>query len=142
MRILAAEPLVRWDWIFSHGSEIWSRFVQHVQLTVIAVGLGLAISFPLAVLSYRHRVLYAPITWVAISQRSARYLRKAGIAVPRAGSHTLRHTCVQRLVDTGFDLKTIGDYVGHGSPSSTTVYTKVDVEALRVVALGDGEAVV
>jgi len=64
VRILAAEPLVRWDWIFSHGSEIWSRFVQHVQLTVIAVGLGLAISFPLAVLSYRHRVLYAPITWV------------------------------------------------------------------------------
>jgi len=85
---------------------------------------------------------YAPITWVAISQRSARYLRKAGIAVPRAGSHTLRHTCVQRLVDTGFDLKTIGDYVGHGSLSSTTVYTTVDVEALRVVALGDGEAVV
>ena len=85
---------------------------------------------------------YAPITWVAISQRSVRYLRKAGIAVPRAGSHTLRHTCVQRLVDTGFDLKTIGDYVGHGSPSSTTVYTKVDVEALRVVALGDGEEVV
>jgi integrase/recombinase XerD len=85
---------------------------------------------------------YAPITWVAISQRSARYLCQAGIAVPRAGSHTLRHTCVQRLVDTGFDLKTIGDYVGHGSPSSTTVYTKVDVEALRAVALGDGEAVI
>jgi integrase/recombinase XerD len=85
---------------------------------------------------------YAPLTWVAIAQRSARYLRKAGIAVPRAGSHTLRHTCVQRLVDAGFDLKTIGDYVGHGSPSATIVYTKVDVEALRAVALGDGEAVV
>ena len=85
---------------------------------------------------------YAPLTWVAISQRSARYLRKAGIAVPRAGSHTLRHTCVQRLVDAGFDLKTIGDYVGHGSPSATIVYTKVDIEALRAVALGDGEAVV
>jgi len=85
---------------------------------------------------------YAPLTWVAIAQRSARYLRKAGIAVPRAGSHTLRHTCVQRLVDAGFDLKTIGDYVGHGSPSATIIYTKVDVEALRAVALGDGEAVV
>jgi integrase/recombinase XerD len=48
---------------------------------------------------------------------------------------------VQRLVNAGFDLKTIGDYVGHGSPSSTTVYTKVDVEALREVALGDGEEV-
>jgi site-specific recombinase XerD len=85
---------------------------------------------------------YAPITAVAISQLSKSHLCKAGIAVPRAGSHTLRHTCVQRLVDAGFDLKTIGDYVGHSSPSATTVYTKVDVEALRQVALGDGEEVV
>lgn len=85
---------------------------------------------------------YTPITTVAISQLSKRYLRKAGIEVSRAGSHTLRHTCVQRLVNAGVDLKTIGDYVGHGSPASTTVYTKVDVEALRHVALGDGEEVV
>jgi site-specific recombinase XerD len=85
---------------------------------------------------------YAPITSVAISQLSKNHLRRAGIAVSRAGSHTLRHSCVQRLVDAGFDLKTIGDYVGHGSPSATTVYTKVDVEALRQVALGDGEEVV
>jgi len=84
---------------------------------------------------------YRPYTWSAISHRINHYLRKAGIEVPRAGSHTLRHTCVQRLVNAGFDLKTIGDYVGHGSPSSTTVYTKVDVEALREVALGDGEEV-
>jgi len=33
----------------------------------------------------------------------------------------------------------IGDYVGHASPSSTQVYTKVAVEALREVALGQGE---
>jgi osmoprotectant transport system permease protein len=64
VRILAAEPLVRWDWIFSHGSEIWSRFVQHVQLTVIAVVVGLAVSFPLAVFAHRHRALYPPIAWV------------------------------------------------------------------------------
>jgi len=61
---MLADELIRWGWIFSHGSEIWSRFVQHVQLTVIAVGLGLAISLPLAVLSYRHRRLYIPVTWV------------------------------------------------------------------------------
>ena len=62
--------------------------------------------------------------------------------VPRPGSHTLRHTCVQRLVDAHFSLKTIGDFVGHGSPDSTRVYSKVDVEALREVALGNGEEVV
>lgn len=58
----------------------------------------------------------------------------------RAGSHTLRHACVQRLVDAGFPLKTIGDYVGHRSASSTQIYAKVAIEALRDVALGDGEA--
>ena len=65
----------------------------------------------------------------------------AGIRVPRAGSHTLRHTCAQRLVDAEFPLKTIGDYLGHRSPEATEVYTKVQIEALREVALGDGETV-
>ena len=40
-----------------------------------------------------------PITHSAVSCRAAHYLRQAGIVVPRPGSHTLRHTCVQRLVD-------------------------------------------
>jgi len=83
----------------------------------------------------------APLTWRAISGRASYYLRRAGIDVPRPGSHTLRHTCVQRLVDADFALKTIGDYVGHASADSTQTYAKVAVEALRQVALGDGEAV-
>jgi integrase/recombinase XerD len=81
-----------------------------------------------------------PLRSSAISQSAGRYLRKAGIAVRRAGSHTLRHTCVQRLVDAEFSLKAIGDYVGHRSPSSTEIYAKIATEALREVALGDGEA--
>ena len=65
----------------------------------------------------------------------------AGVDVPRPGSHTLRHSAVQRLIDADFDLKTIGDFIGHRSSRSTEVYAKVAVEALREVALGDGEAV-
>jgi len=84
---------------------------------------------------------FQPLNAGAISERPAHYLRQAGIVVARAGSHTLRHTCVQRLVDAHFSLKTIGDYVGHGSPDSTMVYSKVDVEALREMALGNGEEV-
>jgi integrase/recombinase XerD len=80
-----------------------------------------------------------PMTSSAISQRVTCYLHKAGIKVGRPGSHTLRHTCVQRLVDAEFSFKTIGDYVGHASPSSTQIYTKVAVESLREVALGHGE---
>ena len=60
--------------------------------------------------------------------------------VHRAGAHTLRHTCVQRLVDAEFSLKAIGDYVGHRSTESTKIYTKVNIAALREVAMGNGEA--
>jgi integrase/recombinase XerD len=80
-----------------------------------------------------------PFTMSAISSRVGYYLRRAGIDVPRAGSHTLRHTCVQRLVDADFPFKIIGDYAGHRTPESTDIYAKVAVEALREVALGDGE---
>jgi integrase/recombinase XerD len=82
----------------------------------------------------------APITSGAVAASVAHYLHKAGIKVHRAGSHTLRHTCVQRLVDAEFPLKIIGDYVGHRSPESTQIYTKVAIASLREVAMGDGEA--
>ncbi len=92
-------------------------------------------------LFFRAVAPYLPLKWWAISQVAARHLRRAGVAVPRPGSHTLRHACVQRLVDAQFPLKAIGDYLGHRSPDATEVYTKVQIEALREVALGDGEAV-
>lgn len=81
-----------------------------------------------------------PLSRVTISNRATHYLHKAGIQVRRPGSHTLRHTCVQRLIDAEFPLKTIGDYVGHRSPRSTEIYSKVAIETLREVALGDGES--
>jgi integrase/recombinase XerD len=81
-----------------------------------------------------------PIGSAVVSSCVASYLRKAAIKVHRAGSHTLRHTCVQRLIDAEFPLKTVGDYVGHRSPASTQVYTKVALASLREVAMGDGEA--
>jgi integrase len=81
-----------------------------------------------------------PMTYHAVAARATHYLRKAGIRVRRPGSHTLRHTCVQRLIDAEFPLKMIGDYVGHRSPRSTEIYSKVAIETLREVAMGDGEA--
>lgn len=82
-----------------------------------------------------------PIATAAISACASRHLEQAGVNVPRRGSHTLRHTLVQRLVDSEFSLKTIGDFVGHRSPASTLIYSKVAVESLRQVAQGDGEEV-
>jgi site-specific recombinase XerD len=82
----------------------------------------------------------APIGKGSISSSVAEYLKRASIKVHKPGAHTLRHTCVQRLIDAEFPLKTIGDYVGHRSPQSTEIYTKVAITSLREVAMGDGEA--
>jgi integrase/recombinase XerD len=82
-----------------------------------------------------------PVTFNVVVCLAAQHLRAAGVCLPRMGSHTLRHTCVQGLVDAGMSLKMIGDYVGHRHASSTQIHSKVDVETLRAVACGDGEEV-
>lgn len=90
-------------------------------------------------LFWRHLAPRSPLTQSAVSCMATKYLHRAGIPVSRPGSHTLRHACVQRLVDSGFPLKTIGDYVGHRAASSTMIYAKIQIDGLREVALGDGE---
>ena len=59
-----SEPFVRFDWIADHTDEIWLQLIEHVQLTVIAVGIGLLISLPLGLLAYRRRRFYPPIASV------------------------------------------------------------------------------
>ncbi len=84
---------------------------------------------------------FRPVGCHDVSSRATFALRRAGVGARRPGSHTFRHTCVQRLVDARFPLEVIGDYVGHRSPNSTRIYGKVDIDSLREVAMGDGEEV-
>lgn len=79
------------------------------------------------------------VSYSLVAGRARHYLLTAGIEVASKGSHTLRHTCVQRLVDAQFSLKMIGDYVGHKSSESTRIYSKVNIKALREIALAIGE---
>ena len=63
-----------------------------------------------------------------------------GIQIAHRGPHALRHACATRLVAEGMTLKEIGDHLGHRSSSTTRIYTKVDLTALREVGdfdLGD-----
>jgi osmoprotectant transport system permease protein len=62
--VRAGEPLILWDWVFSHLGEIWSRVVEHLVLTFIAVGVGLVLAFVLGLFIRRLPGLYAPVTWV------------------------------------------------------------------------------
>jgi osmoprotectant transport system permease protein len=48
-------------WMADHLDELAFRTGQHIVLTAIAVGVGLVISFALAVLAVRRRATYGPI---------------------------------------------------------------------------------
>jgi len=67
------------------------------------------------------------------------HLRRAGVDIPRAGSHSLRHSCAQRLVEADVPFKVIGDYLGHRTEVATQIYAKVAVDKLRQLSLGDAE---
>ena len=65
----------------------------------------------------------------------ARCFDKAGIETPRRGAHTLRHSLAIHMLRSGETLKSIGDVLGHRNPETTFIYTKLNVEDLRTVAL-------
>lgn len=50
-----------WPWVSDHLSEIQDRLTQHIQLTLLSVGFGLLIAFPLALLCVRYRRVYGPV---------------------------------------------------------------------------------
>lgn len=61
----AGEPLIRWDWVWSHLSDIWSRLVEHVVLSGLAVAVGFILSFVLVLLIRRFHRAAGPVTWAA-----------------------------------------------------------------------------
>jgi osmoprotectant transport system permease protein len=56
------EPLIRWDWIADHTDVIAEKLIEHLQLTGLAILIGLLISLPVGIYAYRHRRVYTPVT--------------------------------------------------------------------------------
>jgi osmoprotectant transport system permease protein len=55
------DPWINWDWLSHHFPVVTAALIQHIQLTAIAVGAGLAIAVPLGVVAQRRRVLRSAI---------------------------------------------------------------------------------
>lgn len=72
---------------------------------------------------------------IAISTLVMRYLRRAGIDSARKGAHLFRHTLATDLLRQGCSLDEIGELLRHRSPDTTAIYAKVDLPALRGLAL-------
>ena len=64
-----------------------------------------------------------------------RRIRAAGIQIPSKGAHVFRHCFATRMLQKGHSLKAIADVLGHRHLGTTFIYTKVDFNALRQVAL-------
>jgi site-specific recombinase XerD len=62
-------------------------------------------------------------------------LRRAGIDTPHHGSHQFRHALAVHMLRGGASLAEIGEVLRHRSPQSTSIYARVDLKALRSVAL-------
>lgn len=62
-------------------------------------------------------------------------LQRAGIDAPTYGAHQFRHGLACELLRQGASLGEIGELLGHNSPETTKIYAKVDLKALRTLAL-------
>lgn len=64
-----------------------------------------------------------------------RAYQRAGFPSNWTGTHLLRHTAATSLFVRGAPLKEIADLLGHRSIDTSMIYTKVNLPALRSVAL-------
>ena len=75
------------------------------------------------------------LSWLFVSEREAPMTRQAvNYLIRSAGEkaklgrvwpHMLRHSCGYYLANTGVDLRTAQDYLGHRDPKHTVRYTRV-----------------
>jgi integrase/recombinase XerD len=62
-------------------------------------------------------------------------LERAGVNAPHRGSHQFRHALAVNMLGRGASLEEIGEVLRHRSPQTTSIYARVDISALRSLAL-------
>jgi integrase/recombinase XerD len=63
-----------------------------------------------------------------------RALKRAGLDPAFKGAHLLRHSLATNLLRRGASLSEIGQLLRHCQPTTTQIYAKVDIKALRGIA--------
>jgi integrase/recombinase XerD len=62
-------------------------------------------------------------------------LKRAKVNAPSHGAHQFRHGLATEMLRQGASLGEIGELLRHRHPQTTTIYAKVDIDALRTLAL-------
>ncbi len=73
-----------------------------------------------------------PIDRTAIFRIVKNTAIKAGIK-ESIHPHTLRHSAATQMLEAGCDLRTLQEFLGHSSVSTTQIYTKLTKEFLSEV---------
>lgn len=71
-----------------------------------------------------------------------KYMRFAGLEIPKnehCGLHSLRSTLARTMLENGAPLPVISEVLGHESVQSTSVYLKINIDALRKCAIDPQE---
>jgi len=71
----------------------------------------------------------------AVSTLVQRALADAGVDSPHTGAYVFRHSLATEMLRQGASLGEIGQLLRHAHPDTTQIYAKVDVCALRQLAL-------
>ena len=79
-----------------------------------------------------HQGLAGPVAICCVVRRA---LRRAGLDPEFKGAHLLRHSLATNLLRRGASLGEIGQLLRHRQPTTTQIYAKVDIEALRGIAM-------
>lgn len=89
MNVVVLAQLMRWSWIGDNVDDIAAATLEHLQLTVLSVLLGLAVAMPLAVLVRRKRWLEGTISGVAGVLYTIPALAAFALLVPLLGVTSL-----------------------------------------------------
>lgn len=102
-----------------------ARYIQHGRPRCDCRALFIRDRAPLSGLSGANSI--AKIVW--------RALQAAGVKSARAGAHLLRHSLATDMLRRGASLNEIGEILRHRSADTTAIYAKVDLNALRSLAV-------
>jgi osmoprotectant transport system permease protein len=86
--LLASQPWVQWSWVRTHLHVIRHDVWQHLLLTMLAVGIGLLITFPLALLARAWRPLEGPLLGLTGALYAIPSLALFAVLVPFTGFTT------------------------------------------------------
>jgi site-specific recombinase XerD len=100
------------------------HYLRHVRPTCSTRKLFIRLKAP------RHGLRVSAICCIV-----RRALQRAGLNPDLKGAHLLRHSLATNMLRRGASLGEIGQLLRHAHPTTTQIYAKVDIGALRRIAL-------